>query len=808
MEREQAQQGWLARWAEGVWYDLRYGVRSLRRSPGLIVTSALSLGLGIGLNAVLYMGISTVYGHQPTMADPARVVAVEPGNANQFSYPDYEDLLRSRIFADALGFRMVGLNLRSGDRTTRVAGLAVTPNFFHVLGVSARLGQTFSVDETSSAGGSRGVVVTSEFWRNSLHGDPAALGQSLVLNGEPFTIVGVLPDDYRAVTGWRSPELYVPISKLVVPTMEDRGSPTLSVLARMTLQATPPQVQAAVNVLMARLERAYPDRISSNGRSASVFPAAALQFRRAPMQFRLLVAVAWIVPAVVLLIACVNVTGLLIARATERRRSLVVQLALGAGRRRIFQAMLLESFLLVIAGFLVGVPLALLLNRIPLPAAMKPLQESMALDFRLLPYAIVLLSVTTFICGVIPAFRTVRADLSAEVRQSSASVTPGSSVRQMLVIAQVAMSFVLIMAALLCVRSQREVARVDLGFDLDHGITASFGLDPARYPDESKVRLADRLVERLTGNAGITSVSVADVVPLGGDALVKAFHPAGRTDIPGTRPDVFSVGPAYFRTLAIPLVAGREFDTSDRIGAPPVAIINETFARVYFPGRNAIGQRVHTAGEKESQVVGVVRDHRIGTIGEAPRSVIFYPYAQRPSALVLHVRTTAAPEAMIPAVQRAIDEIDPTVTVSIRTLRSATSLELTMRRVGTVVMGVMGLVAMILAAIGLHGVMSYIAASRTAEIGIRMALGASPRDIAWQVSQHALVVVGAGVVIGAIASLSVMPAFNTFLADVSPLDPVAFAGAGTILLLVGGLAGYIQARRSARLDPMRALRHL
>ncbi|HEY9465734.1 MAG TPA: ABC transporter permease, partial [Vicinamibacterales bacterium] len=291
------------------------------------------------------------------------------------------------------------------------------------------------------------------------------------------------------------------------------------------------------------------------------------------------------------------------------------------------------------------------------------------------------------------------------------------------------------------------------------------------------------------------------------DSLLRSFHPAGRTDIPGTRPSNYSVGTDFFHTLGIRLIEGREFGRTDRNGSPPVAIVNETFAKTYFSGQHVIGQHVQTEDELEAEVVGVVRDHRIGTIGEAPQSVIYYPFAQRPRTLIIHARTLS-PDALVRSVQSAIDDIDATVPVSVQTLRSATSLEMNMRRVGTILMGAMGGVGLLLAMIGLYGVMTYIAASRTAEVGIRMALGASRPRIRQEMLVRALKVVARGVALGSLASLGVTPLFRTFLAGVSPFDPIAFAGAAGLLTLVGIMASYLPARRSSRLDPMRALRQL
>jgi hypothetical protein len=299
---------------------------------------------------------------------------------------------------------------------------------------------------------------------------------------------------------------------------------------------------------------------------------------------------------------------------------------------------------------------------------------------------------------------------------------------------------------------------------------------------------------------------VANLVPLGGDSLIRSFHPAGRTDIPGSRPSTYSVGPRYFQSLAITFLRGRDFDASHAAGTPAVAIVNETFAKTHFPGRDAVGKRVQTAGELDAEIIGLVRDSRIGTIGEAPQSVVYYPFAQRPGRLVVHIRTPASPEGMVRPVERAIEDIDGMVPVSVQTLRGAASLELTMRRAGTVLIGSIGMVGLLLTMIGLYGVMAYVVASQTVEIAIRMALGASAGRVRREVLSRVLLLVAAGVAIGGAASLGLTPALRTFLVGVSPFDPVAFAAAAILLVIAGLAAGFVPALRGSRVAPMRALR--
>lgn len=807
LAREDARAVWIAPWIDALWQDMRHGARSLRRSPGLVAVSALSLGLGIGLNTILFMGIRTVYGHEPTMVAPEEVVGVEPGYANQFSYPDYVDLKSSGIFTDVLGFRTGGLNLGSTGRVTPASLLVVTANFFDVLGVRTQAGRTFTAGEAAPERNPRLAVVTASFWRSRLRGDPAAIGETLVLGGERFTVLGVLPDDYRAVFGWVGPQIYVPVSRLTLSALDDRGAPSVSVLARMTPKTTTAQAQAAVTTFVAALERSYPDRLTAKGRSARIFPAQAMQFRGAEIGYQALRTLSLITGALVLLIACVNVAGLLMARAAERRREIAVRVAVGAGRARVVQAMLVESLLLVVTGGALGLALAYGAGWAPVASEMAPLRNVMALDARMLPYALPLILLTTLVCGILPALRATRASVLDDVRQSGDAATPRTWMRQTLVVGQLAMSLFLVVATLLFIRSQIRIGHTDLGFDLDHGVVARFGLDQRQYPGDARAVFAERLVERVAQVPGVSIATVANFIPLGGDSLLRSFHPAGRTDIPGTRPSTYSIGPDFFRALGIRLVKGREFGRADRAGSAVVAIVNETFAKTYFPEQEVIGQHVQTEDELDAEVVGVVRDHRIGTIGESPHSVIYYPFFQRPRNLVIHARASS-PDGLVAPLLRAIDDVDATVPVGAMTLRNATNLEMTMRRMGTVLMGVMGAVGLLLAMIGLYGVMAYVAASRTAEVGIRMAFGASQRRIRREMLLRALKVVGKGVALGALASLGLTPLFRTFLAGVSPFDPVAFAGAAILLTLIGILASYLPAHRSSRLDPMRALRQL
>lgn len=793
-------------WVQTLAQDLRYGARNLRRAPGLVAVSVLSLGLGIGLNLTLYAGVTTIFRHQPTMTDRAEVVGIEPGNGRQFSYQNYRDLRDTGAFSDVVGFRISGMNRRVGDELERLMVLVVTDNFFEGLGIRPRLGRTFSARDAAPERAPRVILLDHPYWNARFGADPNVIGQTMTLDGEPFTIIGVLPEGYRSVTGFIAPSAYVPISALTLPTLNDRGSQTLSVLARLVPGGTREREQAVVTATGAELERRFPELNEGMSRPAQLFPADAMQFRGTPVGFRLLPVVLLVLFGLVLLIGSVNVAGLLLARAVSRQHELTIRSALGASRGRVIQTLLSESLLLSLLSAAAGLVLTIVLSQSDLLASMGPLPRVFSPDRQLLLPGVFLVALTTLLCGVAPALRTSRVNLVAGLRKGNSGATGRVNLRSVFVVGQVALSVTLLVVSSLCLRSQLRVVNIDFGFDLDHGVVTRFNVEPVRGPLEARLAFADRVVERVEQIPGVQSAAVTALVPLGGDALVASFHPAGRSDIPGTRPSTLSVGPRYFETLAIPLLQGREFDASDRDGTPAVAVVNQTFVDTYFPGQRALGQRIEIGGESDAEIVGIVRNSKIDTIGEAPKSVVYYPYAQRPRRLTVIARTEGSPAATLPAFRAAIAELDATASVAIGTLRDAASTELSMRRVGTQMVGAIGILGLLLTTIGLYGVVSYLVASRTAELGIRMALGATARRLHREVLRHAAKLVGTGIAIGVVASALVTPALTTFLAGLSPADPIAFVAAAAVLMLVGLGASYWPARRVARVDPVLALR--
>jgi len=790
------------RWIESLGQDVRYGARNLRKSPGLVAVSVLSLGLGIGLNIALYSAARTVFGNRPTMAEPESVFGIELGDSRQLSYPNLRDIQESSIFSSVMGFRATSMTVRKGDDRQRIGVIVVTGNFFEGLGIPTERGRPFTAQEVATSQPSL-VVVSHDYWTRRLGASPQVLGEVLNIDGRPFTIVGVLPATHRAITGFIGPDAYVSLNRDTLPALDDRGTAALTALGRLRPGTTSAQAQAEVSALGQTLARSFPEQNEALNRPARLRPAAWLQFG---IGLEIVTVLLFLLFAVVLLIGCANVAGMLLARAVSRRHELSIRAALGAGRRRIVQALLVESLLLALLGSAAGFALALSLSSIRLPGRMTPaLQYMIEPDLGLLLVCFALAIVTALLCGVAPAIAASRPAVLTGRQYGGEHATTRGGLRNVFVIGQLALSVVLLVIAALCLRAQLQILSVDLGFDLHGGVVAMFDLEPNRYPAAARLSLADAVVERLEQLPGIESAGVASLVPLGGESLVHSFHPAGRSDIPGTRPWVYSVGPRYFRTMGISLIDGREFLPTDNDERPAAVIVNETFARTYFPGQNALGRRVQTGSEADAELVGVVSDSRIDTIGEAPKSVLYYAWAQRPRRLVVHART-ASPAAAITAVQRAIGEVDALADVTVTTRSEAASLELTMRRTGTLIVGAIGVVGLMLTVIGLYGVVAYMVASRTVEIGIRMALGATPGRLRGEVLWYAVRLAAVGVALGTGATVFLAAALATFFAGFSAIDLVAYGA--TVMLVIGASLGasYVPARRILRVDPMISLR--
>jgi putative ABC transport system permease protein len=788
--------------------DFRHAARMLTKSPTLVLVATLSLGLGVGVNTTLYSVFRTLFMQPPTAIAPERLVRIEPGNSNQISYLNFRDLLPGTTLEDLAAYAMTRLNLRSGDDVEKITGMMVSETFFGLLGVQPSVGRTFSSLEEEPA-----AVLSYEFWRSHFSDRSDSLDIALNLNGHPFTVIGILPKGYRPITGALGPDVYVPISEVLAPNMNKRSQAFLTMLGRLRENVPVQQAQAAVTSQTHALERIYPTDNRDLGRPSFLFPVSGLgswRTRGTPMSSLVaLTAIPFVIFGLVLLIACANVAGLLLARGAARRREIAIRLAIGATRSRVISTLLVESLLLSVLGSVAGLLftywLCGLVSSIPLPQAPGPLQVSP--DLSILFYALFLALITTLACGLTPAIASTNPHLIAALKQDAASHGRRLVARSVLVSGQVAVSTLLLFISMLCLRSLIFISSVDPGFNLEHILTAGIDLDRDRHPSNQRLRFAAQAAEAVQALPGVLSASVTNLIPLGGDVYGTVYEVEGKT-IPRRETYYMNVGPNYFRTMDIRLRVGREFTAADRPGAPAVAIVNEAFARTHSLGPNPVGAHVRSRStDPWLEIVGVVADSKYAFFGEAPHPILFRPFLQAGGSLFVVARTSGAPAGMISALKSAILDIDKSAIVEPRTIRDATSLEFSLRRLGAWLLGATGALGLALALIGLYGVMSYTVNRRTQEIGIRMALGASRSAILWMVLRNGLGLVAIGVSIGTLISLAAARPLAFLMSGIPTSDPVTILITATLLFFAGLGASYIPSRRATRVDPIVMLRY-
>lgn len=791
--------------------DLRYAARMLIKSPGFAGIAILSLALGIGVNVAIMTAVNAVFLASPTATDPKAVVFVEPGNGNLLSYPNFIDLRESRIFDDLTGFRLMSMKSGTGDAAERATTLAITGNFFETLGIGARWGRIITEADLRTDPRARLAVLSHGYWVRRFAADPGLVGKPLSLNGEPFVVLGVLPPGHRAVTAFVEPDLYVPLTGALLPKLDSRKDAALSVIGRLTKNSSREHAQAALTAFGKRLAEQFPESNRGMDQPAKVIPFQGSLLHKAPREFKLVPILLLGLFGLVLLIACGNVAGLLLTRAAGRRREIAIRAALGASRRQLVQGMLLESMLVAFLGAAMGLVFAgtlltILANSSMPGASVVRLALKPSLTLYALGTGFALL--TGLLCGLMPAISTIRARLVAEIQQGgSQNITPRLRLRHAVVVGQVAAATTLLVVSSLFLRSLARLSNVDPGFDLDHGLVARVEFNGTQYSGDGYLQMTDQIVRALEGIPGVESASMTNTVPLSGDSNGMTFQSLAQPGAALTDACINSVGPNYFRTMGIPLIRGRTFAATDRAGAPPVVIVSQAFASACFGQRDPIGQIVVDPAGAEAMVIGVVRDSKYEFLGESPKPLLYFPYAQRPGNLTAHVRFTASqPEALIPQIKRSISDLDPTATTVVQTLHQATSAEFRVRRTAIGVLGSLTLLGLFLAVIGLYGVMSHVVTSRTSEIGIRMTLGASRGRVLLDIIQQGLKVVGLGMLLGMIASILLTQPMSILLAGVSPFDPIALGGTALALVFTGLLASYVPARRAASVDPMKALR--
>jgi predicted permease len=804
-------------------HDVRHAFRLLVREPAFALTAVLTVGLGIGANTVIFSWADALLLNPlGAVRDQQRLVAVTVTTPTRedvsFSYLNYLDARQQRPepLEDLAVFATLPMSLRVGRDTERVWGQLVSGNLFDLLGVRASLGRTLMEIDDGHWNRAPAVVLSDGIWRRRFAARPDIVGTSIVLNGRAFTVVGVAEPGFRGTAAALSFDVFVPLATQATfysgDRLGNRGHGWLQGLARLRDGASIQSAQAGLDVVAARLAREHPG--PNAGRGLRLFP-----LWRAPSgsQRMLLPALAVLggIVGVLLLLVCANLAGLLLARGAGRRREMAVRRALGAGRTDLVRHLFAESLVLAVLGGGVAAWMASASGSMLeafLPALPLPIEVDAGLNPSVLVFAGAASVAAGVLFGLLPAVQVSAGEMVSTLREGpgTAERWKRATLRQGLVVVQVALAFVLLVSAGLFLRSMRHAHQLDPGFAARQGVIAALDLLPAGYDAARGRELHRRLAGELRAVPGVEDATMARRAPLTAtDSSDMQVAVDGYVPARGEEMTVYynHVGPRYFSTLQLPLVQGREFDDRDGVQSPRVVVISRTMAERYWRGRSAIGGRVQV-GPEWAEVVGVAADAKYGSMNESPRAFMYLPLTQfyRPDARVI-VRTASDPAAIAPLVRAAVVRIDPTLALfDVTTLAEHMAFSYFLFEMTAAVLGLFGLASMLLASLGIYGVVALGVAQRTREIGLRIALGANASSVLALVVRQGLVVVGAGVACGLAIALGVTHLFSATLVGIGPYDFVSYAVTIAVLVATASAACYVPARRAARVDPVDALR--
>jgi predicted permease len=817
--------------------DIRFGLRSMGKNPGFSLICVLSLALGIGANTTIFTVVNAILLNPLPVAAISRLVEIDTvdsktkvtqANATKLgmSYPNCQDYQRqNQVFTGISCIAFSTLTWSGHAEPRQVAGQLVNANYFEVLGLTPSLGRFFLPDEDTKPGGNNVVIVSHALWTNKLGSDPNVIGKTLTLNAVPYTVIGVAPKGFKGTfTIGPAEAVWIPVSMygqalagFFKDNFNDRRFLDMLVIGRLKPGVSRGQAEGELKTIASRLERDYPKENGGRSVAVSALSDAAVGVNQHD-QFIAAGALMMGVVGLILLIACVNLANLLLARAARRQREISIRTAVGASRLRLVRQLLTESVALSLIGGVVGLVLAfagrqlLWANR---PPFIERTDLNLSLDSHVLLFTFALALLTGILFGLAPAITASRTDLAGTLnaggRSGSATWTRGK-LRSILVISEVALALITLVGAGLFIRSMRNAQMVDVGFESKRLLVMAFDLGSLHYDEVHGQQFYRDSIQRATSMPMVQAATVASNLPLGG-GLGRTVFPEGKDEISGYRgtlTELDDVSAGYFETLRIPLKKGRAFNDLDKKDSTPVAVINEAMAQHFWPDQDAVGKRFHFFGETRLvEVVGVVGNTVINQIGEDPQPLAYLPLSQDYApAATIQVRTSGDPRGAVATVRGQIQALDRNLAITnVQTIEEVLNQGLWAPRMAALLLTLFGVIALVLAGIGVYGVLSYSVTQQTREIGIRMALGARPAEVLrWVVSQG-FRLAAAGLLVGLIAGLILMRFVASLLFGISAHDPITFGAVILILGVVAFLACYVPARRASRVSPLVALRY-
>jgi putative ABC transport system permease protein len=827
--KEICREMWSFASLETFWRDLRYGARALAKNPGFTVVAVLAIGLGIGVNTGIFSVLNGVALRLLPIPKAEQIVSVDQifhgklrrnlhGESGLFSYSEYKNYRENNhVFSGLLAYAPFLEATLGGESPKHLMGAETSCNFFDVLGERPEIGRVFVEDDCRAPGASPVVVLSDDLWRSRFGADPSIVGKSVSLNRTKFAVIGVAAPGFGGLDPWPS-EFWAPVTmqKALEPAsdlLQESNTGWLALLGRMRGGVSLEEVRADLGVIASRIDQEYPGRTTT------------LAIRRAtflgrPEEQTVVFGVGAVVLAavgLVLLIACANVANLLLARASARQKEIVIRLSIGGSRWQIVRQLLTESLLISFLGGTLGSLLAFWSMEgiaqfvlAHLPHGAPRLEWNVSPDLHVWGYSLVLTALTGIVFGLAPALHATRQDLSTAIKGDGGGLigkaAAGGMLRSTLVGVQVAVCMVLLIAAGLLMRGLYRAQTVDPGFEMKGISQAAFDL-PSQGYDEERARVFQReLMARVAALPGVDAVEQARVTPLSDQYLGTGMTLAGETE---SRQFEFNVvSPGFFNMLGMPMVRGRGFTKEETQSDAGVLVVTESTARLLWPGRDAIGETLHNFDKKECQVVGVVKDSQASHLGQTGGLFFYMPAGAKEQAnLRLLVHSKSGDTATANGIRESAQALDPDLIVDVTRLEDNLELWRTPSRIVAALSGVLGALALLLASVGVHGVVSYGVSQRTREIGIRMALGADGRDVMSLLLRQALRPVAIGALVGVIACAAVSQVLSKVLYGMGSHDPIAFIGVPLFLLGIAFLASYIPARRATRVDPVVALRY-